>query len=60
MPTAYDNHVDIFLCVSANYDDALKAYNSLPSRNKMKLIKIDTFYDALEYLKEGYLNDFKL
>ena len=60
VPTAYDNHVDIFLCVSANYDDALKAYNSLPSRNKMKLIKIDTFYDALEYLKEGYLNDFKL
>ena len=58
IPTALDDNVDVFFCVSANYKDALEAYNSLPDRNRMKLIEIKTFYDALEYLKEGYKNDF--
>ena len=60
IPTALDDNVDIFLCVSKNYDDALIAYNSLPNRTRMKLIRIDTFNDDLNYLREGYLNDFKI
>ena len=51
VPTAVDNHVDIFFCPSVNYDDALASYNSLPNSKRMKLVKIDTFYDALNYLK---------
>ena len=53
VPTALDNNIDIFFCPSVNYDDALIAYNSLPNSSKMKLVKIDTFYDALNYLKEN-------
>ena len=51
VPTAIDNHIDVFFCPSVNYDDALVSYNSLPNSKKMKLVKIDTFYDALNYLK---------
>ena len=59
IPTALDDHIDIFFCVSGNYTDALESYNFLTGHENMKLIKIDTFYDALEYLKEGYKNDFR-
>ena len=59
IPTAMDDNIDVFFCVEANYEDALEAYNSLPCKEKMKLIKISTFYDALEYLMEGYRNDFE-
>ncbi|MGM9969508.1 MAG: S16 family serine protease [Anaeroplasma sp.] len=52
IPTALDDSIDIFFCVSANYSSALEAYNSLPNRNKMKLVEISTFYDAINYLKE--------
>ena len=52
IPTAIDNHVDVFFCPKVNYDDALLAYNSLPNSKKMKLVMIETFYDALNYLKE--------
>jgi len=51
IPTAVDNHIDIFFCPSVNYDDALASYNSLPNSSRMKLVKIDTFYDALNYLR---------
>lgn len=53
IPTAIDNNIDIFFCPSINYEDALASYNSLPNSSKMKLVKIDTFYDALNYLKEN-------
>ncbi|MBR6071325.1 MAG: hypothetical protein IKP77_00650 [Acholeplasmatales bacterium] len=53
VPTAVDNNIDVFFCPSINYEDALLAYNSLPNSSKMKLVKIDTFYDALNYLKEN-------
>ena len=52
IPTAIDNHIDVFFCPSVNYDDAKAAYDSLPNSKRMKLVKIDTFYDALNYLKE--------
>ena len=52
VPTAIDNHVDIFFCPSVNYSDAKEAYDSIPNNSRMKLVKIDTFYDALNYLKE--------
>ncbi len=58
IPTAIDDNIDIFFCVSDNYDDAYKAYKSLPNSAKMKLIRVETFYDCLNYLKEGYKNDF--
>ena len=58
IPTALDDNIDIFFCVKDNYDDALDAYNSLKNSSKMKLIKVETFYDCINYLKEGYKNDF--
>ena len=57
IPTAFDDHVDVFFCAKGNYKDAKEAYDSLPNHN-MKLVEIETFYDALNYLKEGYKNDF--
>ena len=52
IPTADDSKIDIFFCPKENYDDALIAYNNL-GNTKMKLVKVDTFYDALKYLKEN-------
>lgn len=59
VPTALDDDIDVFFCVDANYEDALDAYNSLSGHEKMKLIKVSTFKDALNYLKEGYKDDFE-
>ena len=58
IPTALDDGIDIFFCASANYKDAKEAYNSLPNRSSMRLVEIKTFYNALNYLLEGYKNDF--
>ncbi len=44
---AYQNNVDIFLCPSSNYEDALKAYNTLKNKNRMKLIEVSTFESAI-------------
>ena len=57
IPTAFDDKMDIFFCAKGNIEEAKEAYNRLPNQN-MKLIEIETFYDALNYLKEGYKNDF--
>lgn len=51
--TAYDDNVDIFLCPSENYEEALIAYNKLPKDNKMRLYSISTFEEALEVLKNA-------
>ncbi len=59
IPTAINDEIDLFFCVSGNYNDALESYNSSINRTRMKLIKVDTFYDCVNYLKEGYKNDFK-
>lgn len=58
IPTALDDHIDVFFCAAGNYEAALDAYNSISGHERMKLIRIETFYDALDYLKEGYKNDF--
>lgn len=50
--TANDDKMDIFLCPKANYEDALKAYNTIKNP-KMKLYMVETFYDALEVLKNA-------
>ena len=57
IPTAYDDKIDVFFVAKGNYEEASIAYDMLPSK-RMKLVEIETFYDALEYLKEGYKNDF--
>lgn len=49
--TAFSNNVDIFLCPSDNYDEALEAYNSLPNKEKMQIFSIDSLEEALEVLK---------
>lgn len=49
--TAYKRGVDVFFCPSVNYDDALKAYNTLKHKERMVLVKVDTLNDALVYLK---------
>ncbi len=51
IPTALDDNMDIFLCAKGNYDDALEAYNSLNGRAKMKLVCIEKFSDAIDYLR---------
>ena len=51
IPTAVDNNIQVFFCPRINYEDALESYNSLPNSKKMELVVIDTFYDALNYLK---------
>ena len=56
IPTALDDNIDIFLCAKGNYDDALEAYNSLNGRSKMKLVCIETFSDAINYLR-GYKDE---
>ena len=53
--TAYDDNIDVFLCPASNYDEALIAYNNLKNKEKMALVKISNFTDAINYL-EG-LND---
>lgn len=60
VPTAFDDDIDIFFCPKVNWDDAIKAYNTIPNRNKMKMVCVETLDDALNYLKEGYKNDFSL
>ena len=52
IPTAIDNNIKIFLCPSKNYDDAYDAYMNNINRKRMKLYKIETFYDAIKCLKE--------
>ncbi len=49
--TAYDNNVDIFFCPKENYEDALSAYNQLKNKEKMELVVVETFYEAISYLK---------
>lgn len=50
--TAYEDHMEIFLCPENNYEDALVAYNKLKHPEKMKLYKISTFEEALEVLEQ--------
>ena len=55
--TANDDKMDIFFCPEANYDEAKLAYDTIKN-TKMKLIKVTNFSDCIDYLMEGYKNDF--
>ena len=48
--TAFDDKMDVFLCPEGNYEEALLAYNKLKNKERMKLIKVATFSQALEEL----------
>lgn len=52
VPTADDYNIDIFFCPKENYEDAKVAYDNL-GNTKMKLVMVETFYDAIKYLKEN-------
>ena len=55
--TAVDDHMDVFFCPKDNYSEAKEAYDKI-NNCKMKLIMVSHFEDCINYLKEGYLNDF--
>ena len=48
---AYKNHMDVVLVPSANYKEALATVRK--HHYNMKLVKIDTFEDAIKYLKSN-------
>lgn len=50
--TAYRNKVDIFFCPEGNYEEALEAYNTLKNKERMTLVCVSTFAEALEYLQQ--------
>lgn len=49
--TAHYNSVDIYFVPEDNYEDALNTYNKIINP-KMKLVKVTTLEDAINYLKE--------
>ena len=55
--TAIYSGADVFLCPGENYADALEAYNNTPGHNKMVLLKVDTFAEALLKLEVLYENN---
>lgn len=53
--TAFDDKIDVFLCPEDNYEDALKAYNQIPNKEKMRLYSVSSFEEALLILENDYL-----
>lgn len=49
--TAFADDVDIFFCPEENYQDALNAYNKIKNKERMALVMVKTFEDAINYLK---------
>lgn len=49
--TAIDNGIDIFFCPKDNEKNAYDAYKSYPGHEKMKFIVVETFDDAINYLR---------
>lgn len=60
VPTAFDDDIDIFFCPKDNWEEAIIAYNTIPNRSKMKMVCVETLDDAIDYLMEGYKNDFNV
>lgn len=50
--TAYKDNVDIFFCPEENYEDALKAYNTLENKETMALVMVKTLQEAISYLEQ--------
>lgn len=48
--TAFERDVDIFFCPTANYEEAKEAYDSIKHNERMALVEVTTFSDAIEYL----------
>lgn len=48
--TAFDDNMDIFLCPKIHYEEALEAYNKIKYKERMTLVSVETFADAIEYL----------
>ena len=50
---AFKNNCKIFLCPSENYEEGLKRYNKLRSKEKMRFVSISTLDEALEVLRNA-------
>lgn len=50
--TAYNNKVDVFFCPEANYEEAKVAYDELKNKERMALVCVATFQDAIKYLEK--------
>lgn len=48
--TAFDDSMDVFFCPAVHYEEALEAYNKLKNKEKMALVPVSTFEDAIGYL----------
>ena len=48
--TAIHNNADVFLCPADNYEEALATYLKTPNHEKMILIKVSTFEEAINSL----------
>ena len=55
--TAIHNDVDVFLCPTDNYSEALEVYNKTPGHEKMKLVEVFTFTQAVNELVNIYGNN---
>ncbi len=55
--TAFKRNVDVFFCPSANYEDALAKYNTIKNKERMKLVEVRNFSDALGYLTNELSNN---
>ena len=51
--TAYDDDVDIFFCPEGDYQEALEAYNTIKHKERMALVSVKTFTEAIEYLENA-------
>lgn len=49
--TAFDDDVDVFLCPEGDYEEALKAYNTINHKERMALVKVSNLSDAIAYLQ---------
>ena len=54
--TAIYNNADVFLCPSDNYEEALATYLKTPNHEKMILIEVNTFEEAINSLRGIYEN----
>ncbi len=52
---AHLDNADIFFVPRGNYDEAYESYSKL--KTKMKLVKVDSLTDVIEYLEQEQYND---
>lgn len=54
--TAIYNKADLFLCPKDNYVEAYNTYMNTPGHEKMKLVMVETFEEAIKALGDNYGN----